>query len=123
VQLAATDLKPSATRPPFFTGWDTSLASYTVPCPNCLASVEISFSTMLRGAWGWSERFSQDDAAAIRQFFGLGNSSLALPGGRPSISECQCGSCGSKFVFYADFDEPQHSVYSIVAQGLASVGP
>jgi hypothetical protein len=123
VQLAATDLKPSAIRPPFFTGWDTSQASYTTSCPNCRARLAIPFSALLRGAWGWEERFTPDDVAAIRQFFGLGTSSLALPGGWPSISECQCKTCDTKFVFYADFDEPRHSVYSIVAQGLAWVGP
>ena len=63
------------------------------------------------------------EVAAISSFFNLGRGALALPGGWPSIVPIQCPTCSASYVLYVDFDEPRHSVYSIVAQGLAAVDP
>jgi hypothetical protein len=118
--LSPTRLQPSSTRAPFFDGWQIENVSYRSDCPSCHTQLVVPFSDIRAGAWGWRERFSSADAAAIERFFALGERSKALAGGWPSISEVTCDSCGAQFIFYADFDEYRHSAFRIVAQGLAA---
>jgi len=120
--LSPTDLRPSSNRQPFFDGWQTEDVSYECRCPSCQEQLTVPFATIHAGAWGWRERFAAVDVRTIEGFFALGSHSKALAGGWPSISRIHCEHCGAQFIFYADFDEYRHSVFRIVAQGLAKRG-
>jgi hypothetical protein len=119
MELRGTSLVPSSNRLPFFDGWETTRACYEANCGECGGRINIPFSAMLHGAWGWKEQFGETDAPAIEAHFQLAEHCKALAGGWPSVSLVACTNCGTKHIFYADFDEYHNSVYRIVAQGLA----
>jgi hypothetical protein len=112
---------PSSTRRPFFDGWETKGASYGMSCPKCAAPISLGFTAILEGAWGWRERFTAEETAAIESVFELGEKCKALDDGWPSVTASICSGCGARHVFYADLDEYSNSCYRIVAQGLATV--
>lgn len=119
VRLIATALLPSAVRQAYFDGWQTAEAIYEFDCARCGASVQIPFIDVLHGAWGWKERLDPLDAQDVTSHFALTGSCLALDGGWPSVCFPVCAACGTRFAFYADFQEYHHSVYRIVAQALS----
>jgi hypothetical protein len=119
MRLTATSLTPSASRRPYFEGWNTQEADYRFQCVDCKSSVAVPFKDVVAGAWGWRDRLGDADSAAVTAHFGLKKGSQALRGGWPSISFATCSECQTRYVFYADIDEVSNSVYQVVAQGAS----
>ena len=109
----------TASQEPYFDGSDTENASYRFSCAVCQAKLQVPFSLVHRGAWGWREEIPEADVTTIERFFGIEPGRQTPPKPWPSISSIECSSCKIKHVFYASYDEYRNSVFRLIARGLA----
>ncbi len=110
---------PDKARLPYFDGWETKNATYRAHCAECKAEIAISFSLVQNGAWGWRERFSEEEIETVENFFGIQAGRQTPPKPWPSVSTIECPACRTAYIFYAEYDEYRNSVFRLTAQGLA----
>src|SRR5215831_20058246 len=120
MKIESSDLMPSTDRKPFFDGTDDRNASYEARCLGCSEPIRVTLTALIDGA-AWRGAFPTEDTHVIESFFDIGHECKALVRGRPSVSLHRCEACGTRHVFYADFNQPNLLHYQFVAQGWAAV--
>jgi DNA-directed RNA polymerase subunit RPC12/RpoP len=110
-------LKPSDSRKPFYTGFDTRGISYSYDCLSCGSAIE----TQIMVLGNSRSNVPIDLIQLFKEHFGIGISGKTRDGGWPAFQIVACPTCGHQYVVLTGVKESSNSFDVITIQGICEI--
>jgi hypothetical protein len=113
-------LRPSFVRRPAFNSLAESAATYDFACVACHATLYLDLLD-LRGSASDASIMVSDHADAIREHFYIGIVGKSHDGGWPRFAVEACHRCGTRYLVYLGWQEPNNGIDVITVQGIVEL--
>lgn len=121
MKLGKSILKPSYLRKPDFNSLSSATSTFEFNCNNCAMRIVREFRIFIGLEFGWAEHYDATSLMIIETHFGMNIVGKSPDGGMTAVTECDCKTCGSRYLLYAGVNEYANSAYQVTLQGITEI--